>query len=1379
MNCSNAEHIMLSKKLNEAYAGIELPDMAEERLLTMIAAHDKRFGRIMRLAACMALVASFAVFAAQSGFVAAALDAVFEPAAPKAPAVKASGYDATASSGGGSAIAVGDAPGENMMSMQDVSPVVSAANDSGAFVWTGAKDSYWTNAANWTVGGAVASRFPGIKESDLDASGDTLQPADRLSDTAVFGTIASESATIDLSGLYHIFKVEVSGATRYTFGADETQCFPLGAGGTLDILADTVAVPSFPGVFAVGVCVWKSNVSTYIYNRTRQILHFNKFGKIVKTSNSSGWATLNVLLYGAGNGTESGFQFDGPVVEMGSWTENLNVLSTGKIVVNTDLSGSFYRFVNQSPGLKIEIAENAVLGAGSGNGSGFTVNASLSVSGKGKIRFPFLHGAPNYNSKGHLIMKNAGAVFEIGVPVEFYEYGKLEPGVSPEFIIRPDSNSDGGTVAFFGENNFNGAIVNNGTAVLRVADAGWFADNGLIFGGGGGIEYTGGAAVFDDAVCVTNGASFTMRNSGGGVLRFASELDITKSDVSLVLDGAAGEIVCACAFTGEKPADITVAGAAGVVLPSDLDTSLLPEIKMACGRLRVAGGANKTVASLTVGSGKNILALDDGTVLSLGSLSRNGGSLDIRPQGDAVVIVESLSGTSPAGITYCGMPVSFDENGVAKGFVSGAVNIAAKGDKVPSSVSVAISASGTGGNNTLSEDTVCISDLLHMDGASSTIALGSGQRLELDRLYLGETSGSLNIGDTPGCGTLGAFSGDKIVCTNDSEKGALTINAKMAEGSTLSVGRGTVTFAGGAERANPLGFQVSKGARLRLAGENAVHLAGFRSGCENLAFDGAKDVRIGEKPLIVGRYIGVKFSSKPSVPELTISDSFVRSDREHAADFANTAEYALVAGYDWGVGVIRIKDGAIVTNRLFVGSIPDSASNVRLDGAVYQSGGIMCALGNVGDRFGSYIGGTANKGGLGVYELSGGKFTSLGQFGVGESTAWGGIFLQTGGEAYFSTNAPHGSANNALTVAMANSSFGKTVFWGGSAKVEGDLRLSCGSGGSASRAYLCVGGTASVDVGSQRILGTPTGINGYSDSSTKWNKQGYVNLNGGVLRAASVVKAVEYFDRYVAVSFDGGTLKTGADRQDVFSGVNEISVFAGGATVDTDGKTGNKTSKPFSSPMSGGVKEVPFAPVYSCLRPQVRIDGDGMGAAAIAEFDEERGLVTGIKVLCPGWGYTRAEAKVFTSIYGLVDSGNVDAVIVCEIGDSVSGGFTKKGDGDFTFNAVNTYGGSTVVEGGVLRLGVTGALPDGSRLVFKGGAIEVAPGVELPRSVEVEVPDADENVPRYTLVDFADETAAAGTGFKLVGELGDKWVLERFGATLRLRLRKGMTIVVK
>ena len=152
MNCNCTEHMLLSRKMNEAYAGIELPKKAEERLVAMVVAHEKRLGRILRLAACMALGASFAVFAAQSGLVGVALDAVLGSEPAKAPAVRATGYVVGARSGE-NAVADSSVPGGGMMSVQNVSPVVSAANASGAFVWTGAEDSCWTNAANWTVGG--------------------------------------------------------------------------------------------------------------------------------------------------------------------------------------------------------------------------------------------------------------------------------------------------------------------------------------------------------------------------------------------------------------------------------------------------------------------------------------------------------------------------------------------------------------------------------------------------------------------------------------------------------------------------------------------------------------------------------------------------------------------------------------------------------------------------------------------------------------------------------------------------------------------------------------------------------------------------------------------------------------------------------------------------------------------------------------------------------------------------------------------------------------------------------------------------------------------------------------------------------------------------
>ena len=44
--------------------------------------------------------------------------------------------------------------------------------------------------------------------------------------------------------------------------------------------------------------------------------------------------------------------------------------------------------------------------------------------------------------------------------------------------------------------------------------------------------------------------------------------------------------------------------------------------------------------------------------------------------------------------------------------------------------------------------------------------------------------------------------------------------------------------------------------------------------------------------------------------------------------------------------------------------------------------------------------------------------------------------------------------------------------------------------------------------------------------------------------------------------------------------------------------------------------------------PIVQIFGDGQGALAMAVYDSTNGVVTGVKVVSPGWGYTRATAQL-------------------------------------------------------------------------------------------------------------------------------------------------------
>ena len=53
-----------------------------------------------------------------------------------------------------------------------------------------------------------------------------------------------------------------------------------------------------------------------------------------------------------------------------------------------------------------------------------------------------------------------------------------------------------------------------------------------------------------------------------------------------------------------------------------------------------------------------------------------------------------------------------------------------------------------------------------------------------------------------------------------------------------------------------------------------------------------------------------------------------------------------------------------------------------------------------------------------------------------------------------------------------------------------------------------------------------------------------------------------------------------------------------------------------------------------------------------------------------------------------------------------TGSFTKKGAGDFTLRCANTWGGDTILEGGELVLGAVGALPVGSKIVYRGGTLK-------------------------------------------------------------------------
>ena len=93
------------------------------------------------------------------------------------------------------------------------------------WVWTGAQDAFWTNAANWTVGGVVATVPPGrylASDGTLTGVGDA---------SAEFPALAEgRPTTIDLSGAWDVRNLTVKGgAPRYTFGTANSQALCIAA----------------------------------------------------------------------------------------------------------------------------------------------------------------------------------------------------------------------------------------------------------------------------------------------------------------------------------------------------------------------------------------------------------------------------------------------------------------------------------------------------------------------------------------------------------------------------------------------------------------------------------------------------------------------------------------------------------------------------------------------------------------------------------------------------------------------------------------------------------------------------------------------------------------------------------------------------------------------------------------------------------------------------------------------------------------------------------------------------------------------------------------------------------------------------------------------
>ena len=290
-----------------------------------------------------------------------------------------------------------------------------------------------------------------------------------------------------------------------------------------------------------------------------------------------------------------------------------------------------------------------------------------------------------------------------------------------------------------------------------------------------------------------------------------------------------------------------------------------------------------------------------------------------------------------------------------------------------------------------------------------------------------------------------------------------------------------------------------------------------------------------------------------------------------------------------------------------------------------------------------------------------------------------------------------------------------------------------------------------------------------------------VNLNGGTLAADRLYfNRSTYASSQASLNFNGGTFEAVATRSSgAISADIRTTIGPNGGAIDTAGRD-LTVETCLGRPTGQGLVSVPWTAEGGYeMPPRVEILGDGTGASAIAEYNRATKTVTGIRITSAGNDYTWAKACISrgsrfcsTNYYKIVE---IDCALATNM---TSGAFTKKGEGTLTLTGANTYGGATIVRGGVLRLGAAAALPDGSAVRLQGGAVEVAPGVDFPDlTLDVSAFDFSDVRRKYVLANVAD--GADDPAITLNGTLPHLWEVVRRGNRMVLKCRRGTMLFVR
>jgi len=530
-------------------------------------------------------------------------------------------------------------------------------------VWTGAQDSFWTNANNW-AGGVVPGRYRAA-----DSAGNVVTNGDGLC-SATFGAGASASfSTINLDGLASIATVVVENASMtITFGTDTSQKLPIENNGLFKVAPGAktpVIAASMPYAVWVPYSYWsvpsgKPKPGIEVQNYSDGTLVLGTMCQQERVPELTSNSELDLILRGTGS-----FRIDGTTTGSGSGGLHIyhRIKNPAKLVIATNLS---VRDLNTNADTTlgealVEIERDVVLQSANTWYGLFTINRKTRIYGGGTIRTTVAKGTVSgVTSITDALLTIQGELI-VETPFEAKNNSSF-PSVVAGMNLTGNSN---GIIEFKDSVSADGPIW-IGSCALRTPNIGADGDEAsfgrgtpIVMNSNGKLLYSGPGETTTRTVVITNTSARQLVTSPNAVYEHAgSGVWIVNSAPTI----NAGSSLSSATLT---LANSTVYGAVFSAVLTNGPDGILNIEKSGTGTWRLTA-ANTYTGTTTLNAGTLEIA-PGASVSASSSINMKGGTLKFDDGDEAVSYsLPSVSLASGASTIYAGANTTISIAGISR-----------------------------------------------------------------------------------------------------------------------------------------------------------------------------------------------------------------------------------------------------------------------------------------------------------------------------------------------------------------------------------------------------------------------------------------------------------------------------------------------------------------------------------------------------------------------------------------------------------------------------------------------------------------------------------------------------------------------------------------